>query len=244
MGHGNPNPKNSVWGMVFALVMQHYGFQLDLDWQNQKNTCNKVLKSKTHKHLAKYDKHLVATGPILKSKKIHWIIIDPYCSFTGQPRIGVKPTYGLPVQTVKLESFEPRCCNQCYRYHTHGDMGVLLQEFLHPPQASWAQQDWTQYTGTRLPAAEVIYMIFGYTATYVLYTCPLKSSSLSHPINHAAGEDDTCHILLRSLLWAQCKTTLATPINPATAAVIPVVPHPMPFAPFTVGTIVGAVPAP
>ena len=56
-------------------------------------------------------------------------------------------------------------------YDTHGDMGVLLQEFLHPPQASWAQQDWMHLiAGTRLPAAEVIYMVFGYTSTYVLST--------------------------------------------------------------------------
>ena len=61
--------------------------------------------------------------------------------------------------------------------YTHGDMGTLLQEFLHPPQVSWAQQDWTEnLSGTQLPAADFIYMVFGYTATYVLYLRPLKSS--------------------------------------------------------------------
>ena len=62
--------------------------------------------------------------------------------------------------------------------YTHGDMGVSLQEFLHPPQVSWAQQSWTEenISGMQLPAADFIYIVFGYTATYVLYLRPLKSS--------------------------------------------------------------------
>ena len=44
--------------------------------------------------------------------------------------------------------------------YTHGDMGTLPQEFLHPPQVSWAQQDWTEnLSGTQLPAANFIYMV-------------------------------------------------------------------------------------
>ena len=98
--------------------------------------------------------------------------------------------------------------------------------------------------GTRLPAADDIFIWLLDTLLRMCCILPFKSSNLSHPINHAAGEDDTCHILLRSLLWAQRKTTLATPINPATAAVIPVVPSTLPFAPFSGGTIVVAVPTP
>ena len=90
-------------------------------------------------------------------------------------------------------------------------MGVLLQEFLHPPQASWAQQDWMKYTGMQLTAADFIYIVFGYTATYMLFVRPLKSSNLSHPINHATGEDDTCHILFRSHFWASTQSYTSDP---------------------------------
>ena len=98
--------------------------------------------------------------------------------------------------------------------------------------------------GTRLPAADDLFIWFLATLLHMCCILLFKSSNLSHPINHAAGEDDTCHILLRSLLWAQRKTTLATPVNPATAAVIPVVPSTLPFAPFAAGTIMVTIPAP
>ena len=58
-------------------------------------------------------------------------------------------------------------------YYTRVEMGTLLQEFLHPPQASWAQQDWTKISGTQLPAADFIYIVLDAHYIYAVSTALL-----------------------------------------------------------------------
>ena len=54
------------------------------------------------------------------------------CSLTGQPQIWDKPRWGQqptnsnPLSLILLN----RCCDVMSMIYTHGDMGVLLQEFL------------------------------------------------------------------------------------------------------------------
>ena len=59
------------------------------------------------------------------------------CSLTGQPTI--LQYRGDTYQTVKplsSDTFGPQRCMSINVYFTHGDMGVLLQEFLQKDQLS------------------------------------------------------------------------------------------------------------
>ena len=51
--------------------------------------------------------------------------------------------------------------------YTHGDMGVLLQEFLHPPQVSWAQQDWTEKIYPACSCLQLILFIWFLDSQYI-----------------------------------------------------------------------------